>query len=172
MGLASTTSRLGGFEAMERVQEPHEALDRELPEPAAEKRRHLWLVDVDPGTIRAALRDRRVLVTGAGGSIGSEICRQVAAVGPRSWCCWTGTEDLAPRCRRSSGSSAGPRPRQPASSGSMESLERSTDPGGGSRGVSPSCRCLGACYDRLVQCSLMGPAWKMSDASSGRADTV
>ena len=39
-------------------------------------------VRLDPGTIRSALSGRRVLVTGAGGSIGSEICRQVAAVEP------------------------------------------------------------------------------------------
>ena len=39
-------------------------------------------VRLDPSTIRATLQGRRVLVTGAGGSIGSEICRQVAAVGP------------------------------------------------------------------------------------------
>ncbi len=39
-------------------------------------------VRLDPSTIRGALRGRRVMVTGAGGSIGSEICRQVAAVEP------------------------------------------------------------------------------------------
>jgi O-antigen biosynthesis protein WbqV len=39
-------------------------------------------VRIDPSMIRAALRGRRVLVTGAGGSIGSEICRQVAAQEP------------------------------------------------------------------------------------------
>ena len=38
-------------------------------------------VRLDPPTIRATLRGRRVVVTGAGGSIGGEICRQVAAVG-------------------------------------------------------------------------------------------
>ena len=31
---------------------------------------------------------------------------------------------------------------------------------------------MGACYDRRVECSLTGPAWKMSDALPGRADTV
>ena len=37
-------------------------------------------LDLDPA--RADLRDRCVLVTGAGGSIGSEICKQVAACAP------------------------------------------------------------------------------------------
>ena len=37
---------------------------------------------LDPGTIRSALSGRRVLVTGAGGCIGPEICRQVAGVEP------------------------------------------------------------------------------------------
>ncbi len=39
-------------------------------------------VAVDVERIAAYLRDKRVLVTGAGGSIGSEICRQVARFGP------------------------------------------------------------------------------------------
>lgn len=39
-------------------------------------------VQVDVAGIAAYLRGKRVLVTGAGGSIGSEICRQVARFGP------------------------------------------------------------------------------------------
>ena len=39
-------------------------------------------VQVDVESIAAYLRGKRVLVTGAGGSIGSEICRQVARFGP------------------------------------------------------------------------------------------
>jgi len=36
-------------------------------------------VELDPLEIKRALQDRVVLVTGAGGSIGSELCRQIAA---------------------------------------------------------------------------------------------
>jgi FlaA1/EpsC-like NDP-sugar epimerase len=36
----------------------------------------------DPSEVRALVEGRRILVTGAAGSIGSEICRQVAAQGP------------------------------------------------------------------------------------------
>ena len=39
-------------------------------------------VVTDLATVRNALDGRRVLVTGAGGSIGSEICRQVSGFGP------------------------------------------------------------------------------------------
>ncbi|HET6813924.1 MAG TPA: polysaccharide biosynthesis protein, partial [Actinomycetota bacterium] len=39
-------------------------------------------VDTDLDAVKAMLRNRRVLVTGAGGSIGSEIARQVANFGP------------------------------------------------------------------------------------------
>jgi FlaA1/EpsC-like NDP-sugar epimerase len=38
---------------------------------------------VELDRVGAYLHDRRVLVTGAGGSIGSELCRQIARVGPR-----------------------------------------------------------------------------------------
>ena len=39
-------------------------------------------VPIDLATVRRSLEGRRVLVTGAGGSIGSEICRQVAELDP------------------------------------------------------------------------------------------
>ncbi len=39
-------------------------------------------VDIDPETVAGIVRGRRVLVLGAGGSIGSEIARQVAEFGP------------------------------------------------------------------------------------------
>ncbi|HVB92991.1 MAG TPA: nucleoside-diphosphate sugar epimerase/dehydratase, partial [Acidimicrobiales bacterium] len=39
-------------------------------------------IPIDLATVRRSLEGRRVLVTGAGGSIGSEICRQVAELDP------------------------------------------------------------------------------------------
>ena len=40
------------------------------------------------------IRDQVVMITGAGGSIGSELARQVFALGPRGWS-WS----TAPRAR-------------------------------------------------------------------------
>ncbi len=40
------------------------------------------VIDTDVASIAGYLTDKRVLVTGAGGSIGSELCRQIATFGP------------------------------------------------------------------------------------------
>lgn len=39
-------------------------------------------VEIDPGAIAACVRGKRVLITGAAGSIGSELCRQISSFSP------------------------------------------------------------------------------------------
>jgi FlaA1/EpsC-like NDP-sugar epimerase len=55
---------------------------REAREPRIEDLLGRTPVPIDLDTVRRSLTGRRVLVTGAGGSIGSEICRQVAELDP------------------------------------------------------------------------------------------
>ena len=43
-------------------------------------------IQLDTSKVETYLKDKVVLVTGAGGSIGSEICRQVLRVKPKSYC--------------------------------------------------------------------------------------
>ncbi|NLF30738.1 MAG: polysaccharide biosynthesis protein [Planctomycetes bacterium] len=40
------------------------------------------VIDLDREAVSRFIADRRIMITGAGGSIGSEMCRQVAAIGP------------------------------------------------------------------------------------------
>jgi FlaA1/EpsC-like NDP-sugar epimerase len=72
---------LPGVKAM--VDEPaHLAALRQAREPQIEDLLGRTPVPTDLKSVRRTIEGRRVLVTGAGGSIGSEICRQVAAMDP------------------------------------------------------------------------------------------
>ncbi len=55
---------------------------RQAREPQIEDLLGRQPIPIDLATVRRTLQGRRVLVTGAGGSIGSEICRQVAELDP------------------------------------------------------------------------------------------
>jgi FlaA1/EpsC-like NDP-sugar epimerase len=55
---------------------------RQAREPRIEDLLGRTPIPIDLDTVRRSLEGRRVLVTGAGGSIGSEICRQVAELDP------------------------------------------------------------------------------------------
>src|SRR5687768_10716769 len=59
----------------------HVAID-DIRTPTAEDLLGRQPVDTDVASIAHYLRDKRVLVTGAGGSIGSELCRQLAGFEP------------------------------------------------------------------------------------------
>jgi FlaA1/EpsC-like NDP-sugar epimerase len=56
---------------------------RDLRPPRIEDLLHRELIHVDPEETRRLIEGEVVLITGAGGSIGSELARQVAAAGPR-----------------------------------------------------------------------------------------
>ncbi|UCC96172.1 MAG: polysaccharide biosynthesis protein, partial [Candidatus Omnitrophota bacterium] len=59
----------GDLEIKPREVRPEDLLGREV-------------VHIDEKEIREYLKEKRILVTGAGGSIGSEICRQVVKYNP------------------------------------------------------------------------------------------
>ncbi|MDD5208163.1 MAG: nucleoside-diphosphate sugar epimerase/dehydratase [Elusimicrobiales bacterium] len=44
---------------------------------------HRRIVDINMGLVKASIKDKTLLVTGAGGTIGGELCRQVLALGPK-----------------------------------------------------------------------------------------
>ena len=44
---------------------------------------HRRIVDINMGLVKASIKGKTLLVTGAGGTIGGELCRQVLALGPK-----------------------------------------------------------------------------------------
>ena len=65
------------------IDEPnHQAALRQAREPQIEDLLGRTPVPTDLESVRRSIEGHRVLVTGAGGSIGSEICRQVSSLGP------------------------------------------------------------------------------------------
>lgn len=44
---------------------------------------HRRIVDINMGLVKASVKGKTLLITGAGGTIGSELCRQVLALGPK-----------------------------------------------------------------------------------------
>lgn len=68
--IPSLVELVGGFATIDKLREVgvHELLERDPVDP---------IID-----LFSSVRGRVVMVTGAGGSIGSELCRQIAAVGP------------------------------------------------------------------------------------------
>lgn len=50
-------------------------------------------IDVNQGEISSYLRNKKVLVTGAGGSIGSELCRQIIRYNPQELILWDHNEN-------------------------------------------------------------------------------
>jgi FlaA1/EpsC-like NDP-sugar epimerase len=67
----------------ELLDERGRASQRDFRSVPIEELLHREEVTSDPAVVREVVGDRVVLVTGGGGSIGSELCRQIAAAGPR-----------------------------------------------------------------------------------------
>ncbi|MCB4207229.1 polysaccharide biosynthesis protein [Arthrobacter sp. UM1] len=81
--IAGTGARLMQMPRLAEILDPgEEDLSRQLTEVRMEDLLGRTPVDLDVPSLRSYIEGRRVLVTGAGGSIGSEICRHVAELGP------------------------------------------------------------------------------------------